>query len=299
MSASVALLLSASPAVQAGELFSVEGQAISPAIYETPEPVTTQVNAGALLAALPVAVGEQTYLIPGASYRLEAPRFIDPPEYLPPTPLLHEAELSLGLHRSWGEGWGFTATLGGGLAGDLYALDRGVVRFSGLALAAKELSEAWTLGGGVALTWAFGQLLPVPLLRLRWAPSETLEFDAVLPAHANFTWTPKDRLRLGLRGEIVGNEYAIRDPDAVALYSCEVNGVVQWDPCLDHLAYTDGNVGAFVGTRLVGDLWLDLHAGASLYRRFELLNAGDEPVLGGDQTLAPASFAKLRLAWVY
>ena len=111
-------LLAASPA-SAGELFFVEGRTISPATYQTPDPAEVQVNAGAVEAAIPLAVGAQSYLIPGASYRLEAPRFIDPPDYLPPSPLLHELELSLAFHRSWGEGWSLTTKQGGGLAGDL------------------------------------------------------------------------------------------------------------------------------------------------------------------------------------
>ncbi len=285
-----ALLLAAlaGPTALAGELFSIEGQTISPVSYAAPEPTTTQVNALAAQAAVPLPAGEGRYLVPGLSYRLEAPRFIDPPEGALPSPLLHEAELTLAALQPLSERWSLSGRIGVGLAGDLEAIDGGVVRVTGLALGVHTFSETLQAGLGLAGTYAFGQLLPVPLLRLRWQPREDLELDALLPSHADLIWTPWDRVRLGLLAELVGNEYAVRLEDALAIY-----------PELDHIAYTDGSVGAMAGARLGGDLWLEAQAGDSFFRRFSLLDADNEPIQDGDQRLDSAGFARLRLVWIY
>lgn len=280
-------LLAASPA-RAGELFSIEAQGISPVLYEAPEPITTQVNALAVEAAVPLAAGEGRYVIPGVSYRLDAPRFVDPPEGALPQPFLHEAELTLAVNQRIGEAWSLTGRVGGGLAGDLHAVDRDVLRVTGLLLGVRTFSEIFQGGAGLAATYAFGELLPVPLLRLRWDLSETVELDALLPAHAHVVWTPRDRLRLGALAELAGNEYAVRRGEALDVF-----------PELDHIAYTDGSVGGTAGARLHSDLWLEGQLGYSFFRRFQLLDAEEAPIQDGDQRLDAAAFARLRLVWRY
>ncbi|MCB9762801.1 MAG: hypothetical protein H6739_23575 [Alphaproteobacteria bacterium] len=285
-------------AAAAGELFSVELQSIAPVVYETPEPITTQVNAGAVELTVPVKLREGTYLTPGFSYRLEAPRFINPPPDALPVPFLHELDVSLALHQQFGAGWAVTTRLNGGLAGDLYGIDRGVVRLGGLALLARSPSDRLTLGGGVAATWAFGQLLPVPLLRVRWQPGDALLLDALVPSYITLTYTRWERVRGGVFTELVGNEYAARHPDIAEVAPC-AGPDADAAECLDHIAYTDGNLGLLLGARPAGDLWIELRGGVSVYRRFEMLNADDAPITGGDQRLPPAAFAAVKVGWAY
>lgn len=275
----------------AGELFRIEGRMISPVIYEVTPPLKAQVNAGLAEVVIPVQAGEKTWVVPGASYRLEAPRFLDPEGDAPPIPFLHEIDVSLAVSQRFGDRWSLLVKAEAGLAGDLAAVDRGTVRVAGVALGAYRFSEAFELGAGLGVTWAFGQVLPIPVVKLRWEPDETLSLEGLLPSHLTFAWQPVDRFRTGLFGEILGNEYAIRTLEAQEFAECtgEERG------CLDHVAYTDGNVGGFVGARVVGGLWLEAHGGASVYRRFEMLDVNDEPVVNGDQRLPPAGFGKLRL----
>ncbi|MEM6929350.1 MAG: DUF6268 family outer membrane beta-barrel protein [Myxococcota bacterium] len=288
----------ASSPARAGELVTMQVQSTSPVVYETPAPVTTEVNAFALEFGLPIQIAAGTYLLPGASYRLEAPRFVEPPADALPVPRLHEVDVSLALLQSVGERWTLMGQLAGGLAGDLIAVDRDVVRLSGFVLAKREMSETVRFGLGAAATWAFGQLLPLPLVALDWHPSDRFALVALLPATTTATWRPADRLRLGGFAEIVGNEYAIRLPQIAGGPDC-TGPTRNPAECVDHLAYTDGNGGAFVGARLAGELWLDLRGGVSVYRRFEMLNADDEPVSFGEQRLPPAPFVKARLTYEY
>ena len=265
--------------------------------YETPVPVTTEVNSAHVEVGVPLKVGDGHYLIPGASYRLEAPRFVDPPEGAPPVARLHETLVSLsGLIRV-SERWSLLAKLGGGLEGDLHAVDRDVVRLSGFVLASRHLSDRAQVGLGGTWTWAFGQPLALPILRLNWEVSPTFAIELLLPAHAHVVWRPHDRLRVGGFAELEGNEYAIRLPEILEGAACRGDGARS--DCIDHLAYTDGNGGARVGARLVEALWLEARVGVSFFRRFELLNADDEPVSFGEQRLPSAPFVKVRLSYEY
>jgi hypothetical protein len=282
-------------AATAGELFSIEGKVISPVAYDIPPPLRAQVNAGAFDLSVPIPAGEHTYLVPGVSYRLEAPRFVDAADDVPPIPLLHEVSVSFAVSQRFGERWTLLAKADVGLAGDLAAVDAGVVRAGGVVLGAYRASETFEVGFGGGVTWAFGQILPVPILKLDWEPLEGLKLEALLPAYLVFEGRPIDRLRAGVRAEIVGNEYAVRTPEAQTFAACEGGE----RGCLDHVAYTDADVGGFVGVRLTGGLWLELHAGASVWRRFEMLDVDDEPIVNGDQRLQPAGFGRLRLAWLY
>ncbi|MEN0067610.1 MAG: DUF6268 family outer membrane beta-barrel protein [Myxococcota bacterium] len=288
----------ASSPAQAGELVALQFQSTAPVIYDTPTPITTEVNSFAMEFGLPIQIAERTYLLPGGSYRLEAPRFVDPPVDALPVPRLHEVEVSLGLLQEVGEHWTLIGQLAGGLAGDLLAVDRDVVRLSGFILAKREISGALRLGFGGAATWAFGQFLPLPLLSLDWEPSDRFTIEALIPAKTVATWRPIDRARLGLFAEIVGNEYAIRLPEIVNGPDC-VGPAANPAECVDHLAYTDGNGGGFVGARVAGELWFDVRGGISVYRRFEMLNAQDEAVSFGEQRLPPAPFIKARLTYEY
>jgi len=288
----------AAPAAQAGEVVSLQIQSTSPVVYETPEPITTEVNALAVELGLPVQVAPGAYLLPGASYRLEVPRFVDPPPEALPVPRLHEVEVSLALLQEVGDHWIVIGQVAGGLAGDLLAIDRDVVRLSGFVLAKREVSDTLRLGFGGAATWAFGQLLPLPLLSVDWEPSEQFAIEALLPAHVLATWRPIDRVRAGVFGEIVGNEYAIRLPEIAQGPDC-VGPTSDPAECVDHLAYTDGNGGAFAGARLTGELWLEVRGGVSFYRRFDPRSAQNESVSFGEQRLPQAPFIKARLTYEY
>lgn len=120
----------------AGELLVLEGQSTAPAEYEIPTPVDTEANAVSFELGVPVVLGDNTVLLPGAGYRLEAPRFVDPPPTAPPVPRVHEVELSLGGLQKLGQ-WSVLGKVGAALAGDLEAIDRDVLRLLGF------VAETW------------------------------------------------------------------------------------------------------------------------------------------------------------
>lgn len=286
------------PCAAAGELASLQLQSTAPVTYQAPESVDIEANSMAAALAVPLAVREGLYVLPGLSYRFEAPRYIDPPDDILPVPRLHEIEVSSTVLRKADSGWSVAGRLTGGLAGDLFAVDSGVVRVSGFALAAKQVSAALELGLGGALTYEFGRLMPVPLLKLRWLPSEVFSVDALLPSHLDVTWHPQERLRLGVFGEIVGNAYAVRLPEIRQSSPCVGEDA---DPslCTDHIAYTDGNVSVFSGFQVSDGVWLEARVGMSLYRRFSFRSIENTPVLGGDQALDPAPLGMVRVSWEY
>ena len=291
-------LICALPAkAKAGELVSVRAQSTAPAEYRAPVPITTIANTAAVEAAIPLQVRDSTYLVPGGKYRLEAPRFVNPPPGSPPVPLLHDVELSFAVVHQFNEKWSLGVRASAGLAGDLHVVDAGVVRVMGSVLATRQISHRFAFGFGAAADYSFGQLLPLPLIKLEWEPRDTVRLEALLPLKVRLAWMPIQGARVGAFADIEGNEFAIRRPSVRDSPPCSESTASA--ECWDHLASTDGRLGLFAGAELHPSLWLELRAGLSAYRRFELLNEDNEPVSDGDQRLPAAPFAIVNLSYEY
>lgn len=292
-----ALALMAAREAQAGELVAVQAQTTAPAEYDAPSPQTVSANALELAASLPIEAGQRTYVLPGLGYRLEAPRFVDPPANGLPIPVFHDVEAHVSVVHAFDERWSLFVRGAVGLAGDLHAVDAGVVRFGASALAQRRFSERFAIGLGVAADYSFGELLPLPLVKLDWKTSRRTSLEGVLPLNLRFVWRPVDEARTGLIADLDGNEYAVRNASVRRNPPCsEPGGRSQ---CWDHLAATDLRVGALIGIRLHRELWAELRGGASVYRRFELLNPDDGPVTGGDQRLPVAPFALAQVSYEF
>ena len=133
----------------------------------------------------------------------------------------------------------------------------------------------------------------------RDAGLDEVEAAELLPqgaAEQDATWRSHDRFRTGAYGELEGNEYAIRLPEIVDSAACTGASTAE---CFDHLAYTNGLVGGFVGVRIAGELWADVRGGVGVFRRFELLNDANEPVSFGEQRLPASPFVNVRLTYEY
>lgn len=266
------------------DLGVIEVAGVTPVVYETPEPLTVQVVAMSVRALAPLPVGDHEILLPELRYRVEGPSVWDPPAGFPRVPLLHAPELSLAWIPRPAGPWSSRVAVGGGLGGDLAVVDARVVRCSASVSAARDLGEEVELGLGIAANYLFGRLAPVPLLHLVVDPAGAFKLDVLLPVRAELSTHWHDRARFGLLAELFGNQFAIRDADFLAAICPDDSAT-----CVDHVAYTDGNVVAVSGVRLGGGLWLELHAGASLYRRFDLLTADRTPAVPGASSALPAA----------
>ena len=177
------------------------------------------------------------------------------------------------------------------MAGDFAALDLSALHVGALGMVTWSGKEGPTLGGGVVASYAFGQLLPLPLLYVDWSPLDSFRLEGSLPYFASAIVSIADRVELGLLADVGGNEYSIREPRISERYPC-VAGVddpstpgdeSRADPasCTDHLAYSVVAAGAVARVRLFSSVWLGTFFGHTLYRRYELKNADGGTVPGG------------------
>ncbi|MEN0064677.1 MAG: DUF6268 family outer membrane beta-barrel protein [Myxococcota bacterium] len=282
------------------ELFAIQGDVALPVNYRTPAPVRVQVGTASVRGAVPLPVGDHGQLVPAFSYRLQLAPYVQPTE-VPALPPVHWPEVSLTGLRWWPSGWQVYGQVSAAMAGDLTAIDAGVVRLAGLLTLRRRLSERLTLGAGATLTWAFGQLAPIPLLTLDWNPSDAVELQVVLPVRLTLTHTWHRRTRVGMRAGFVGNAFAIRD-DTVLDTFCPTDAAA--GACLERIAYSAGNATLMVGQRVLrtaednGGLWLELHGGVSFLRRFELLSVAETPLEGADTRLPGSAFASFGIRYL-
>jgi hypothetical protein len=142
---------------------------------------------------------------------------------------------------------------------------------------------------------------------LDWRPSP-FHIETFLPAFFDAKAILGDRLEIGLRAEVSGNAYAVRDARVAKVWPCAPNPVddpttsqnelvPQRRECFDHVAYSVVTAGAMVSVRLFGSVWMSAFGGRSLFRRFELMNDDNDRITGGAQDLPNAFFVRSRLAW--
>lgn len=242
-----------------------------------------QVSSYDVAVNVPVVLGAKTFLVPGLSYHVESLSYADALPGLESLRTFHAVEVSALLVQLLPSSWSLSLRLAPGLAGDFRAIDGGVVRLGAVALATHRFSDALTLGGGGLATWSFGELLPLPAVYVDWRPAPFIQIEAFVPAFAHAKWRLGDRFEIGARIEVAGNAYAVRAPDAA--------------PGIDHVSYSVVTAGAAAGARIAGSLWLTAFAGSSVFRRYELKDAGGDTLDGGSEDLANAPFVRAGLSW--
>jgi hypothetical protein len=204
--------------------------------------------------------------------------------------------------------WSLSLRVAPGLAGDFRGFDSGLWRISALALATHAFSDRFVLGGGALASFSFGTLLPLPAVYVDWKPFDRAQLEAFVPAFINVKYTLGNRVEIGLRADLSGNSYAIRDQRIAGAWPCAARATddpatpqdeTRAEPaqCFDHVAYSVATAGPLLGVRLFESLWLTAHGGHSFFRRFEQLNEEDDRIVGGLQSLPNSFFVRTGLTW--
>jgi hypothetical protein len=141
-----------------------------------------------------------------------------------------------------------------------------------------------------------------------WKPLDDLQVLAFVPALVSAKYTFSRRVEIGVRADITGNSYSVRDSRVADRWPCVPRAAD--DPataanealaapsqCIDHVAYSVGAVGAVIGVRLFESVWWTAFAGTTFFRRLDQQNDQDGPVAGGRQTLPNVLVVRSGLAW--
>lgn len=265
-----------------------------------------QVSTYSLSLNLPLPLSDSTILAAGVGYRLDklsfshespAERELD----------LHAFELPLTLIHLLSSDWMLLFQASPALAGDLVSVQSRALRMQALGLASYQASDQLVLGAGGAAMFEFGSFLPLPVLYAQWEPTDQIKVEALLPVQAEAKLGLDDRFEVGLRADVEGFSYAISDSAIRGSWPCK--GGVD-DPstpeneaqpdraqCIDHIGYSVATAGLTFGVRTFDSLWLTVYGGHTFFRRFEQLNANNERVAGGTQTLPDVFFARVGLTW--
>lgn len=303
------VLLPAGAEAQLTDLAELSGTHHSGSRLGDAAPSETQLSSYDLSLKLPLPVAARSYLIPGASYHVDSVQRGGMSRQVGPLRSFHAVDASLLYVQFLPEEWTLVVRLTAGLAGDFATVDRGLVRWSLMALGTKALSERTTVGGGMLALWSFGTLLPLPAVYLDWRPSPRWQLEVFVPAFANLTYTHAERFEVGARVEVSGQSYAVRDERVAQDWRC--SAAQQDDPttlmvdesrplpgqCVDHITYTLGVAGLHLGVRLFSSVWLTALVGGSFHRRLEARNEHDRAIAGGTESL-PGSFVfRAALTW--
>jgi hypothetical protein len=244
----------------------------------------------------PFQLGKSSFLIPGAQYHVDSVSYRNQPALFTELNALHSIDLPLLFVQLLSEQWSLSARVWPGLASDFGELDGSALRVGGLVMLAWSPHARLTLGGGPIASYAFGQLLPLPLIYADWKPRPWFRVEASLPAFASLLFTPSDRWELGLQADVSGNEFLVRKRQVRTQYPCRANAVddpatlaneARADPaqCLDHIAYSVIAGGAVARFRLVSSLWVSGFLGHTLFRRYDLKNAAGSATPDGQVDL--------------
>lgn len=265
-----------------------------------------QVSTYSVALKLPLTLSDSTLIVPGIGYRLDklsfshespAERELD----------LHAFELPLTLIHLLSKDWMLLFQASPGFSSDLGAVQSRALRMQGLGLASHQFSDELVLGGGGAAMFEFGSLLPLPVLYAQWEPTPQVKVEALLPLQAEAKLALGDRFEIGLRADVDGSSYSISDSAIRGSWPCKAEAddpatpqnEAQSDPaqCVDHVGYSVATAGATFGVRTFDSLWFTVYAARTVYRRFEQMNADNDRVAGGTQTLPNAFFARVGLTW--
>jgi hypothetical protein len=309
VAALLAVGLSAKAAgAQFPDLVDLSLQYLPGVALEEPRPAEAQVASYEGTLNVPIVLGERTFLIPGASYHSDAASYQRTPPGFTPLRAFHSIELPLLFVQLLPSDWSLSVRLAPGLAADSPRLEQEQLRLSAVALATHAFSERLVVGAGALASYSFGTLLPLPAAYLEWKPLEALKVEAFLPAFIDVRYTLGQRVELGLRADVAGNAYSVRDERIRGAWPCAGGGaddpaspaneaLAQPEQCFDHIAYSVGVVGVVAGVRLFSSVWWTVMAGHSVFRRFDQRNAADERISGGLQAMPDAPFVRTGLTW--
>lgn len=282
---------------QVPDLFEVSATYLPDVAVAVPgaEGVRAQVSSYQVALNLPVVLGERTFLVPGVAYRADTVSYLGAPDGFDDLRAFHGIELPILFVQLLPRDWSLAIRVAPGLAGDLASVDGDSFRMSAAALAVHTFSEDVTLGGGVVASYGFGSFMVLPALYFSLgADTDPFGLELMVPAFAKLKARPVGGLELGLRAEVSGSSYAVRDPRIARRWPC-VADASEAEParCFDNLAYSVVSASAYVAVELWKGFWLDAAVGHTLYRRFESKNAAGGSALDGGQDLPNAIEVKV------
>src|SRR6185436_15732559 len=123
------------------DLLDANAQYLPGVALEDPRPARAQVASYEGTFNVPIVLGDQTFLIPGASYHSEAVSYARTPAGFPELRAFHALELSLLFVQLLPNDWSLSARVAPGLAADSPDLATDQLRLSALALATRTFSE--------------------------------------------------------------------------------------------------------------------------------------------------------------
>ncbi|WP_437730432.1 DUF6268 family outer membrane beta-barrel protein [Sorangium sp. So ce1335] len=290
------------------DLVDLSAQYMPGVALEDPRPTRAQVSSYEVSVNVPIPLGERTYLIPGATYHVEAVSYADASPGFDKLRAFHAVDVPVLFVQLLPRDWSLSLRVAPGLAGDFERFDSGLARVSALALATHTLSEKLVLGGGALASFSFGSFLPLPAAYVDWTPNPYFRLEAFLPGFAAAKLTFSDRVEIGLRADVAGNAYAVRDARVTGAWPCAAQPaddpataqderVARPEQCVDHIAYSVATAGVTLGVRAFSSVWVTAQAGHSLFRRFEPMNDDDEGTPGGGQSIPDAFFFRAGVTW--
>ena len=141
-----------------------------------------------------------------------------------------------------------------GLFSDLIEVDENDARLYGLVMVDRDLIQGMVLGLGIAYHSDFGYPHPMPFLHFAYQNS-WFRTDMGLPSNVELFFAPHERIELGARGRLSGNEYKMTYQDEAL------------DNILIQVSTMD--VGPAVNLRLVAGLWLRFFGGYAFNNRYK------------------------------
>lgn len=276
---------------------------------ELREPRLTEAQVSSYDAALnlPFLLGGSTFLIPGVNYHVDSISYENAPAGFEELRAFHSVDLALLFVQLLSPEWSVSLRVAPGLAGDFASVDSGMLRLGTVALATYSGSEQLVLGAGGLTGYSFGSLLLLPAAYVDWRPSPRWRLEAFVPAFAHLRLTLGSRVEVGVRAEVAGNSYAVRDARFAESWPCAATPddpltavderVRRPEACFDHVAYSVGAAGLVASVRPFASVWLSLFAGHSFYRRIEQMSEDDEPLPGGAQDVANVPMLRVGATW--
>lgn len=290
----LALSLSAEANAQFPDLLELSGQYLPSVELDDPVGVEAQVASYDASINVPIILSDTRFLIPGLAYHVDSVSFPNAPSEFIELRAFHSVDVALLYVQLLPKDWALSLRLAPGLAGDFAAVDVDMFHVSALAMATRGFSDKLVFGFGALASYSFGEFLPLPSIYLDWQPQEWLRFETFLPAFAHLDFIIGDRVEVGPRLDVAGNEYAVREARIQNSPACAGESR---DQCLDHLAYSIATAGVQVGGRLTGSLWLTVFSGRTVFRRFEMQNARGRLLDGGVEDLPPSWFIRTSLTF--
>jgi len=303
------LVATAKPAAaQVPNLVDVSAQYAPSTRFDDPRATEAQISSYQLGINLPLPLSARRFLIVGLAHHVDTAAYARMSDGLMDQRTFHATAVSATLVQLLPDRWSLLVRAGGSLASDVPSLDHRMIGYSAVALAAHRWSDRLTLGAGALVAAGFGSIRPLPAALVSWAPIDGVRVEAFLPAFVDARYTAWNRLELGVRAEITGNTYAVRDARVAARWPCAAQPTddpatpadetrARSEACLDHVSYTVGSVGLVAGVRLASSIWLTAFGGIHVYRRFEEQNQNGDALAGGAHSLPATLMVRTSVVW--